>query len=113
MKKSKGLTLPGHEKSKGEVGDFHIFADDLMPDAHEDLVKQYAKAYKRVDKNVNKKREESLIMGFDPRDAVIEQPVKSKKLVKQWAKINNACDKAKKPKKQHFKRIVESNHKNI
>ena len=107
MKKSKALTLPGHEKSEGEVGAFHILADDLMPDAHEALVKQYAKAYKRADKKAREKHEEPLIMGFDPRDAVIEQPIKSKKLVKQWAKVNNACDKAKKPKKQHFKQVKE------
>lgn len=106
MKRKSNLTLPGHEKSKGYVGDFHVPADDLMPDAHEDLVNQYAKAYKRVEKKISKKVEEPLIMGFDQRDAVIEEPRKSKKMVKRWADLNDACDKAKAPKKQHFKRIV-------
>ena len=79
----------------------------LASDPNESLVKQYAKAYKRVDKKAREKHEEPLIMGFDPRDAVIEEPRKSKKLVKQWAKVNNACDKAKAPKKQHFKKVKE------
>lgn len=108
MKRKNNLPLPGHEKSEDEVGAFHILADDLMPDAHEALVKQYAKAYRRVEKKISKKVEEPLIMGFDQRDAVIEQPVKSKKLVKQWAKVNNACDKAKPPKKRHFKQVKPS-----
>lgn len=114
MKKSKGLTLPGHEKSKGEVGAFHILAEDLTPDAHECLVKIYAKAYKRLDKKASNKvndsdlpgsngREEPLVMGFDQRDAVIENPAKSKAIIKKWAEVNNACDKAKAPKRQHFK----------
>lgn len=80
----------------------------LSPDPNEGMVKQYAKAYRRFDKNAKKKVEEPLVMGFDQRDAVIEEPRKSKKMVKRWADLNDACDKAKVPKKQHFKQYKPS-----
>lgn len=91
----------------------------LSPDPNEGMVKQYAKAYKRFDKKASKKvnesdlpgsngKEEPLVMGFDPRDAVIEEPRKSKQMVRRWADLNDACDKAKAPKKQHFRQYKPS-----
>ena len=108
-------------KVKVEMVEEFIEAEKtLAPDPYEGKVKQYAKAYKRFDKKVSKKvnesdlpgsngKEEPLIMGFDQRDAMIEAPRKSKRMVKHLADIVVRSETYK--GKSHFKRIDPSDKK--